>query len=149
MITDGFVCIHSHEYADSPPGAPHLTAVIDSFRPKIIRVDVQKKPDHLMDSVLDINVEEAGTISGGSRDSTKPLDKFWSVVDRWQALLKMVCFLYSELRHYFVSFSSFHSTLNFIKKTSYAPEDLTRNPSNETINVFSLASGHLYERFLR
>ncbi|KAM7540782.1 hypothetical protein Aperf_G00000023124 [Anoplocephala perfoliata] len=115
--------IIGHEYADSPPGAPYLIAVIDSFRPKIIRVDVQKKPDRLMDSVLDANEEEeTGTISGGSGDSTKPLDKFWSVVD---------------------------STLKFIKKTSYTPRDLARNPSNETINIFSLASGHLYERFLR
>ncbi|VDL35218.1 unnamed protein product [Hymenolepis diminuta] len=42
----------------------------------------------------------------------------------------------------------FCSTINFIKKSS-TTEDPLRNPNNETINIFSLASGHLYERFLR
>ncbi|VDM17267.1 unnamed protein product [Hydatigera taeniaeformis] len=114
--------IIGHEYADSPPDAPSLIAVIDSFRPKIIRTDVQKKPGHLKDSVLDVNEEGESKTSGGDGNQAKPLEKLWSVVD---------------------------STLNFIKKSSYASGDPARNPNNETINIFSLASGHLYERFLR
>ncbi|EUB64911.1 UDP-glucose:glycoprotein glucosyltransferase [Echinococcus granulosus] len=113
--------IIGHEYADSPPDVPSLIAVIDSFRPKIIRTDVQKKPGHLRDSVLDVNEGEA-KLSSDDSNRGKPLEKLWSVVD---------------------------STLNFIKKSSYASEDPARNPNNETINIFSLASGHLYERFLR
>uniref|UniRef100_A0A0R3WDU1 UDP-glucose:glycoprotein glucosyltransferase n=1 Tax=Taenia asiatica TaxID=60517 RepID=A0A0R3WDU1_TAEAS len=114
--------IIGHEYADSPPDAPSLIAVIDSFRPKIIRTDVQKKPGHLKDSVLDVNEESEVKASSDDSRRGKPLEKLWSVVD---------------------------STLNFIKKSSYASGDPARNPNNETINIFSLASGHLYERFLR
>ncbi|VUZ57741.1 unnamed protein product [Hymenolepis diminuta] len=114
--------IIGHEYADSPLGSPSLIAVIDSFRPKIIRVDVQKKLDHLDESVLDDKEGKDEMGAGGSGgDGGKPLDKLWMVVD---------------------------STINFIKKSS-TTEDPLRNPNNETINIFSLASGHLYERFLR
>nr|CDS32366.1 UDP glucose:glycoprotein glucosyltransferase 1 [Hymenolepis microstoma] len=117
--------IIGHEYADSPSGAPSLIAVIDSFRPKIIRVDVQKKPDHLNDSVLEEKEEkdemDADGSGGGGGGSDKPLGKLWSVVD---------------------------STINFIRMSSTTVDPL-RNPNNETINIFSLASGHLYERFLR
>ncbi|VDO12597.1 unnamed protein product [Rodentolepis nana] len=118
--------IIGHEYADSPSGAPSLIAVIDSFRPKIIRVDVQKKPDHLNDNVLEekegkTEMNADGNVGGDGGGSSKPLDKLWSVVD---------------------------STINFIRKSSTTVDPL-QNPNNETINIFSLASGHLYERFLR
>lgn len=71
-----FFC--SHEYADSPVGAPSLIAVIDSFRPKIIRVDVQKKPGHLDENVLDD--EDDKDVEGEGSD--KPFSKIWSALDR-------------------------------------------------------------------
>ncbi|VDD80862.1 unnamed protein product [Mesocestoides corti] len=114
--------IVGHEYADSPPGAPSLIAVIDSFRPKIIRVDVAKKPDHLTASVLDADEGDGRRRANDNNEHEKPLEKLWSVFD---------------------------STLNFIRKSSYVRQDPASNPTNETINIFSLASGHLYERFLR
>lgn len=81
--------LYRHEYADSPPNAPSLTAVIDSFRPKIIRVNVAKKPDHLQDSVLDVSEEASDTGATGSErggitigKDKQPLDRLWSIVDR-------------------------------------------------------------------
>ncbi len=41
---------------------------------------------------------------------------------------------------------SFFSLMNSAKK---ADNDSKRAAKNETLNIFSLASGHLYERFLR
>lgn len=72
-------------------GSPSLIAVIDSFRPKIIRVDVQKKPDHLDESVLDDKEGKDEMDAGGSGgDGGKPLDKLWMVVDRWVFLNRTI-----------------------------------------------------------
>ncbi|KAL5111563.1 UDP-glucose:glycoprotein glucosyltransferase 1 [Taenia crassiceps] len=88
--------ITGHEYADSPPDAPSLIAVIDSFRPKIIRTDVQKKPGHLRESVLDVNEEGDAQASSDSSSRGKPLERLWSVVDSTLNFIKTSGHLYER-----------------------------------------------------
>nr|VZI33038.1 unnamed protein product [Spirometra erinaceieuropaei] len=109
--------ITGHEYADSPTGSESIIAVVDSFRPKIIRVNVAKKPGHIKESVLDADADEEAV--SAEQDS--------QVVDQ---------------NPYSRTLSGFW---NLLGRSTDRPTNVTR----ETINIFSLASGHLYERFLR
>ncbi len=57
---------------------------MDSFRPKIIRVDVQKKPGHLKDSVLSVDGEDEAEDGpdGGKPGEGPSLKKMWNMVGR-------------------------------------------------------------------
>ncbi|XP_069752683.1 UDP-glucose:glycoprotein glucosyltransferase 1 isoform X2 [Narcine bancroftii] len=95
--------IYSHDGADSPPGTDEVTVVLDSFKSKIIKVKVQKKPEKMNEELLsDGDVENEG---------------FWESIKR--------------------GFTG-----------GPKPEELKLEKEN-VINIFSVASGHLYERFLR
>ncbi|KAK3776845.1 hypothetical protein RRG08_024619 [Elysia crispata] len=92
--------IESHEYTDSPTASTDVMVAVNSFKSKIIRVKVSKKPDKQGVSLLQEEEEEQGlwdsissTITGGTAKKEEDKDK--------------------------------------------------------TLNIFSVASGHLYERFLR
>uniref|UniRef100_UPI00398E35CF UDP-glucose:glycoprotein glucosyltransferase 1 isoform X2 n=1 Tax=Pristiophorus japonicus TaxID=55135 RepID=UPI00398E35CF len=95
--------IYSHDGADSPPGTDEVIVVLNSFKSKIIKVKVQKKPDKMNEELLsDGNAENEG---------------FWESIKR--------------------GFTG-----------GPKPEEL-RLDKEDVINIFSVASGHLYERFLR
>ncbi|XP_077988302.1 UDP-glucose:glycoprotein glucosyltransferase 1-like isoform X2 [Glandiceps talaboti] len=95
--------VASHGGTDTPDNSNDVIAVMDSFKSKILRLKVQKKPDKLDEDLLSGDGEES---DGGIWDSI----------------------------------SSF--TGGSGKKKSDEEKD-------KTLNIFSLASGHLYERFLR
>ncbi|XP_072111746.1 UDP-glucose:glycoprotein glucosyltransferase 1 isoform X1 [Mobula birostris] len=95
--------IYSHDGADSPPGSDEVTVVLDSFKSKIIKVKVQKKPDKMNEELLsDGNAENEG---------------FWESIKR-----------------------------GF---TGGPKSEEVKSDKEDVINIFSVASGHLYERFLR
>ncbi|XP_067851613.1 UDP-glucose:glycoprotein glucosyltransferase 1 isoform X2 [Heptranchias perlo] len=95
--------IYSHDGADSLPGTDEVIVVLNSFKSKIIKVKVQKKPDKMNEELLsDGNAENEG---------------FWESIKR--------------------GFTG-----------GPKPEEL-RSDKEDVINIFSVASGHLYERFLR
>uniref|UniRef100_A0A0X3PJY9 UDP-glucose:glycoprotein glucosyltransferase 1 n=1 Tax=Schistocephalus solidus TaxID=70667 RepID=A0A0X3PJY9_SCHSO len=122
--------ITGHEYADNPVGSESVTAVIDSFRPKIIRVNVAKKPGHLKESVL--GADSDGESVSYESDSqvldqnsySRTLSAFWTLLGSWMDVIRS-------------------------RLTCFRSTDQPSNATRETINIFSLASGHLYERFLR
>uniref|UniRef100_K7F5W8 UDP-glucose ceramide glucosyltransferase-like 1 n=1 Tax=Pelodiscus sinensis TaxID=13735 RepID=K7F5W8_PELSI len=93
--------IFAHEGADSPVHMEDVIVVLNNFRSKILKVQVQKKPDKVDEDLLSIGViEEKGA---------------------WESI---------------TSFSGDIQTEEKEKK-------------NNVLNIFSVASGHLYERFLR
>ncbi|XP_051873658.1 UDP-glucose:glycoprotein glucosyltransferase 1 isoform X2 [Pristis pectinata] len=95
--------IYSHDGADSPPGTDEVTVVLDSFKSKIIKVKVQKKPEKMNEELLsDGNAENEG---------------FWESIKR-----------------------------GF---TGGPKSEELKLDKEDVINIFSVASGHLYERFLR
>ncbi|XP_020390116.1 UDP-glucose:glycoprotein glucosyltransferase 1 isoform X4 [Rhincodon typus] len=95
--------IYSHDGTDSPAGTDEVTVVLNSFKSKIIKVKVQKKPEKMSEELLsDDNSENEG---------------FWESIKR--------------------GFTG-----------GPKPEEL-RSDKEDVINIFSVASGHLYERFLR
>ncbi|ELU12397.1 hypothetical protein CAPTEDRAFT_227323 [Capitella teleta] len=94
--------IISHEYTDSHADSDEVIVVMDTFKSKIIRVKVSKKPGMEMEDLLSESGAQAdqglwdsisSSLTGGTKDESEDKD--------------------------------------------------------ETLNIFSLASGHLYERFLR
>ncbi|CAH1780753.1 unnamed protein product [Owenia fusiformis] len=91
--------ITNHEFTDSPSNSPEIIVVMDSFKSKIVKVKVAKKPE--MAGVDLLSDEKVG--SGGIWDSIS---------------------------------SQFSGTEGSESK-------------DEVINIFSVASGHLYERLLR
>ncbi|XP_048846047.1 UDP-glucose:glycoprotein glucosyltransferase 1-like [Brienomyrus brachyistius] len=102
--SDDIYKIYSHEGTDSSPEADDLIVVLNSFKSKIIKVKVQKKPDKINEELLsdDTQDDEAG--------------------------------LWSSLKRTF---------------TGTEKVDESKEEKDDVINIFSVASGHLYERFLR
>nr|XP_014343631.1 PREDICTED: UDP-glucose:glycoprotein glucosyltransferase 1 [Latimeria chalumnae] len=96
--------IYSHEGMDSSPDADDVIVVLNSFKSKIIKVKVQKKPEKINEELLSDGVQE--------NDSG-----FWESIAR-----------------------------GF---TGGSKNEEVKSDKNDVINIFSVASGHLYERFLR
>uniref|UniRef100_A0AAA9SVV2 UDP-glucose ceramide glucosyltransferase-like 1 n=1 Tax=Bos taurus TaxID=9913 RepID=A0AAA9SVV2_BOVIN len=93
--------IVGHEGTDSPPDLEDVIAVLNSFKSKILEIQVRKKPDKIKEDIL----SDKGEKKRGMWDSIK----------------------------------SFTRSL-------HKQED---NKEKDVLNIFSVASGHLYERFLR
>uniref|UniRef100_A0A8C2U9X1 UDP-glucose glycoprotein glucosyltransferase 2 n=1 Tax=Coturnix japonica TaxID=93934 RepID=A0A8C2U9X1_COTJA len=91
--------VFSHEGTDSVADLADVVVVLNNFRSKIIKVQVQKKPDKMNEDLL-----ADGTTGKGNLESV-------------------------------TSFSEI------------SPEE--KENKSDVLNIFSVASGHLYERFLR
>ncbi|XP_078077778.1 UDP-glucose:glycoprotein glucosyltransferase 1 isoform X2 [Mustelus asterias] len=94
--------IFTHEGADSTDDADDLVVEVNSFKSKILKVQVHKKPGKINEHLLN---------DEGSEDK-----------GIWKSI------------------------------TSFAEDfrsDQTENKEDDILNIFSVASGHLYERFLR
>ncbi|XP_029792388.1 UDP-glucose:glycoprotein glucosyltransferase 2 [Suricata suricatta] len=91
--------IVGHEGTDSEPDLEDVIVVINSFKSKILEVQVQKKPDKIKEDLL--------------TDKDEKKKGVWD------------------------SIKSFTRSLHEDKKEA------------DILNIFSVASGHLYERFLR
>ncbi|XP_032258630.1 UDP-glucose:glycoprotein glucosyltransferase 2 isoform X1 [Phoca vitulina] len=93
--------IVGHEGTDSQPDQGDVIVVINSFKSKILEVQVQKKPDKIKEDIL--------------TDKEEKKKGIWD------------------------SIKSFTRSLHKEKDKKEA----------DVLNIFSVASGHLYERFLR
>uniref|UniRef100_A0A671PLJ1 UDP-glucose ceramide glucosyltransferase-like 1 n=1 Tax=Sinocyclocheilus anshuiensis TaxID=1608454 RepID=A0A671PLJ1_9TELE len=102
--SDDIYKIYSHDGTDSPAEADDLIVVLNTFKSKIIKVKVQKKPDMMNEELL----------SDGTHENDSG---FWTSLTRG-----------------FTGGSK--------------PEE-PKQEKEDVINIFSVASGHLYERFLR
>ncbi|XP_043850878.1 UDP-glucose:glycoprotein glucosyltransferase 2 [Dromiciops gliroides] len=92
--------ITRHEGTDSPPDVDDVIVVLSNFKSKILKVQVQKKPDKIDEDILTDKDEGKGM---------------------WDSIKSFTGGLQAETKE---------------KKTDF-------------LNIFSIASGHLYERFLR
>uniref|UniRef100_A0A1A8MQF2 UDP-glucose ceramide glucosyltransferase-like 1 n=1 Tax=Nothobranchius pienaari TaxID=704102 RepID=A0A1A8MQF2_9TELE len=102
--SDEIYKIYSHEGTDSPADSDDIIVVLNSFKSRIIKVKVQKRPDKFNEELLSDGTEEndAG---------------FWKSLAR-----------------------------GF---TGGGKAEEPKQDKDDVINIFSVASGHLYERFLR
>ncbi|XP_019519394.1 PREDICTED: UDP-glucose:glycoprotein glucosyltransferase 2 [Hipposideros armiger] len=91
--------IVGHEGTDSDPDLGDVTVVINSFRSKILEIQVQKKPDKIKEDSLNDKGEKKGL---------------------WDSIRSFTRSLHKE-----------------------------KDKDTDILNIFSVASGHLYERFLR
>ncbi|KAM4859808.1 UDP-glucose:glycoprotein glucosyltransferase 2 isoform 2-T2 [Thomomys bottae] len=89
-----------HEGTDSQPDLGDVIVVLNSFRNKIMKIQVQKKPDKMKEDILIDKHEKKGV---------------------WDSIKSFTRRLHKE-------------------------DD---KDENDVLNIFSVASGHLYERFLR
>ncbi|XP_038051139.1 UDP-glucose:glycoprotein glucosyltransferase 1-like isoform X2 [Patiria miniata] len=96
--------VTGHEGTDSLPGVDDTIITMDSFKSKIIKIKVTKKPGKEDESLL-ADSQNDKRVAGGIWDSLSSL-------------------------------------------TGSGGKD-GDNGQDETVNIFSIASGHLYERFLR
>ncbi|XP_040394484.1 UDP-glucose:glycoprotein glucosyltransferase 2 [Cygnus olor] len=92
--------VFSHEGTDSVADLADVIVVLNNFRSKIIKVQVQKKPDKVNEDLLTDGITEKGNLE---------------------------------------SVASFSEEI--------PPEE--KEKKSDILNIFSVASGHLYERFLR
>ncbi|XP_071491189.1 UDP-glucose:glycoprotein glucosyltransferase 1-like [Diadema antillarum] len=108
--------VASHEGTDSTEGSDEVQVVMDSFKAKIVRLKVKKKPDMQHEDLLSSDSGKNGQNGGGSGG-------IWD------------------------SISSSISGLTGSGKTKEGAD--AGGDRDSQINIFSLASGHLYERLLR
>ncbi|XP_060047859.1 UDP-glucose:glycoprotein glucosyltransferase 2 [Erinaceus europaeus] len=106
IVMANLTCVSAfrHKGADSDPDLTHLEDVIvllDSFKSKILEIQVQKKPGKMKDDILSDKVEKKKGV--------------------WDSIKSLTGRLHKEK-----------------EKTE-----------TDVLNIFSVASGHLYERFLR
>ncbi|XP_028929420.1 UDP-glucose:glycoprotein glucosyltransferase 2 isoform X3 [Ornithorhynchus anatinus] len=94
--------IIGHEGADSPSDSDDVIVVLSNFKSKILKVQVQKKPDKINEDLLS--------------DKNKENQRIWD------------------------SISSSVEGIQIEEKDQ---------SNQDFLNIFSVASGHLYERFLR
>ncbi|KAH8859143.1 UDP-glucose:glycoprotein glucosyltransferase 1 [Schistosoma japonicum] len=120
--------ISGQENSHVPASSKEIITLISNFRSKIIEVYVSKRAEYADESLLDDNSEES---SSGS--------------DNW---LKKHSEVWSTLSNYADEYCP--SWLNSLKLSLQSHLPWHKCASNqETINIFSVASGHLYERLLR
>ncbi|XP_043928923.1 UDP-glucose:glycoprotein glucosyltransferase 2 isoform X2 [Protopterus annectens] len=100
--SDDIYQIAHHEGTDSTDNVEDVVVVLNSFKSKIIKVQVQKRPDKIQEDLL----------SEGSSEN----------IGIWDSL---------------VSF------------TGQGKSEEKSKMKDDVLNIFSVASGHLYERFLR
>ncbi|XP_041700149.1 UDP-glucose:glycoprotein glucosyltransferase 2 isoform X2 [Coregonus clupeaformis] len=121
--------ILAHDGTDSPADSGDVKVVLNSFHSKIIKVRVQKKTDKISEDLLSEATENKGI---------------------WDSIARRDGALGARLRYY--------SVKSIAKKMCYcrpsiagggsSSEDREKN-REDVLNIFSVASGHLYERFLR
>ncbi|XP_067890497.1 UDP-glucose:glycoprotein glucosyltransferase 1 [Heterodontus francisci] len=100
--SDDIYQILTHEGTDSPDDVDGAVVVLSSFKSKILKVQVHKKPDKINKDLLsDEDSEDKGI---------------------WESITSLA--------------EGFRS-------------EQTENKKDDILNIFSVASGHLYERFLR
>ncbi|CAL8086360.1 unnamed protein product [Calicophoron daubneyi] len=121
--------IVGHGQSDASLNTTEIVTTINSFRSNIVTVRVSKRPDRAGENLLDekgITQSQSPTLSWLYKNS-----ELWSTISQYadSLCLSWVADLAKLLM------SRLHSQ--------------TCADREETINVFSLASGHLYERLLR
>ncbi|KAL1423917.1 hypothetical protein MTO96_020712 [Rhipicephalus appendiculatus] len=114
--------IASHENTDSPQDSSDVLVVINSFRSHVLKVKVAKKPGKQNEDLL----------SDGSEDE----NDLWSSFSQ----IPIVGGLLTEWRQ--IGRAIYSSIVGEPAKKDEEEQD-------DVINIFSLASGHLYERLLR
>ncbi|XP_061827435.1 UDP-glucose:glycoprotein glucosyltransferase 2 isoform X3 [Nerophis lumbriciformis] len=131
--------IISHDGTDSPADAGDVSVLLNSFHSKIIKVRVQKKADKMNEDLLSETSENKGLWDSIARRSySSPGSRLHYYAVR-ASLAKNMCFCR------YVVWSTFEKSIagGGSKKNDEEKE------KDNVLNIFSVASGHLYERFLR
>uniref|UniRef100_A0AAV2JWN7 UDP-glucose ceramide glucosyltransferase-like 1 n=1 Tax=Knipowitschia caucasica TaxID=637954 RepID=A0AAV2JWN7_KNICA len=119
--------IAAHDGTDSPADAGDVVVVLNSFHSKIIKVRVQKKANKINEDLLSESTESGGIWESIARKSSPGfILRYYAVRSN---IAKNMCFC--------------SITGGGLKK-----EDADKK-KEDVLNIFSVASGHLYERFLR
>ncbi|KAM9804857.1 UDP-glucose:glycoprotein glucosyltransferase 2 [Neosynchiropus ocellatus] len=127
----------SHDGTDSPADASDVVVLLKSFHSKIIKVRVQKKADKMNEDLLSETSESKGlwdSLSRSSLSSTGSRVRYYAVRS---SLAKNMCFC------------SVWSTFERSITGGGSKKKDGEQKKEDVLNVFSVASGHLYERFLR
>lgn len=95
-------------------------------------LQVQKKPDMMKEDLL-------------SDDTHENDSGFWTSITRYK-VLPFEFYCSSHLQHFSVNGCFFISFRGF---TGGSKPEEPKQVKDDVINIFSVASGHLYERFLR
>ncbi|XP_045120712.1 UDP-glucose:glycoprotein glucosyltransferase 1-like isoform X4 [Portunus trituberculatus] len=119
--------IASHEGTDTPAGSEDVQVVMGSFKSHVVKLRVAKKPGKQHMQLLSDESDEGG----GLWNSITSMPVIGPIVEEQRVLVRQVFDLVRILW-----------TSTFTSGSSSDDQD-------ETINIFSVASGHLYERFLR
>ncbi|XP_061735029.1 UDP-glucose:glycoprotein glucosyltransferase 2 isoform X2 [Nerophis ophidion] len=121
--------IISHDGTDSPADSGDVNVLLNSFHSKIIKVRVQKKADKMNEDLLSETSENKGL---------------------WDSIARRSYASPGSRLHYYAVRASLAKNMCFcsIAGGGSKKNDEEKEKDN-VLNIFSVASGHLYERFLR
>ncbi|XP_029827316.3 UDP-glucose:glycoprotein glucosyltransferase 1 isoform X1 [Ixodes scapularis] len=114
--------VTSHEFTDSPQDSDEVLVMINSFRSHVLKVKVSKKPGKQNEDLLSDGDEDPNDIWS----SFTQIPIIGGILAEWKQIGKAV----------------YSSIVGERPKTDDEEQE-------DRINIFSLASGHLYERLLR
>ncbi|XP_038576515.1 UDP-glucose:glycoprotein glucosyltransferase 2 isoform X3 [Micropterus salmoides] len=131
--------ILTHDGTDSPADAGDVIVLLNSFHSKIIKVRVQKKAEMINEDLLSEASESKGIWDSIARRSySSPRSRLHYYAVR-SSLAKNMCFCR------YVVWSTFEKSIS----GGGSKKDEGEKKKEDVLNIFSVASGHLYERFLR
>ncbi|KAM9802668.1 UDP-glucose:glycoprotein glucosyltransferase 2 isoform 1-T1 [Syngnathus typhle] len=121
--------ILSHDGTDSPGDEGDVVVLLNSFHSKIIKVRVQKKADKMNEDLLSETSESKGL---------------------WDSIARRSYSSPGSRLHYYAVRASLAKNMCFCSIAGGSPKkDAGEKKKEDVLNIFSVASGHLYERFLR
>ncbi|XP_061648088.1 UDP-glucose:glycoprotein glucosyltransferase 2 isoform X4 [Phyllopteryx taeniolatus] len=120
--------ILSHDGTDSPGDAGDVVVLLNSFHSKIIKVRVQKKAEKMNEDLLSETSESKGL---------------------WDSIARRSYSSPGSRLHYYAVRASLAKNMCFCSIAGGGPKKDDGEKKEDGLNIFSIASGHLYERFLR
>ncbi|XP_037832030.1 UDP-glucose:glycoprotein glucosyltransferase 2 isoform X1 [Kryptolebias marmoratus] len=121
--------ILTHDGTDSPADAGDVIVVLNNFHSKIIKVRVQKKAEKINEDLLSETSESKGI---------------------WDSIVRRSYSSPGSRLQYYAVRSSLAKNMCFCSITGGgSKKDGGEKKKEDVLNIFSVASGHLYERFLR
>ncbi|XP_067127795.1 UDP-glucose:glycoprotein glucosyltransferase 1 isoform X1 [Centruroides vittatus] len=112
----------SHEGTDSPSGSTEVVVIISNFRSHIIKIRVNKKPGKQYEELLYDDEEDSRS---GIWNTITSIPIIGGIITEWEEIWKAL-------------------------SSSFSGDSKNKDEEEDNkINIFSLASGHLYERLLR
>nr|CAD7428481.1 unnamed protein product [Timema monikensis] len=143
--------IVSQEGTDTPTNSSDIKVLVSSFKSHVLKLKVSKKPDKMH---MDLLSEDDSAAAAGLWGSITSFPyHVWEqrALERLLQPIMAVCSKCSHAHYMHSRQQTTKKTLHYVScvPSTFGGSSKEEDDKEQKINIFSVASGHLYERFLR